>query len=92
MNLFGNSLFRTVVVLLLAAFCLQATKPNTPLGKWKEYWGVGQNTDVEYNDIYLVKKKGDKYVIRCETHPEQTLENIKYKKPPRKLARCHDIE
>lgn len=80
MILAGKPFFRAFAFLILAIFSLSATKPQTLLGKWKEYWGVGQKTDVEYNDIYLVKKKGANYVIQCETHPEQTIENIKYKK------------
>jgi hypothetical protein len=33
--------------------------PLTLIGEWKEYWGLNTNTDVTYNDIYIITVNGD---------------------------------
>jgi hypothetical protein len=46
------------------------------VGQWKEYWGVGQVTDVDYNDIYIVSLGIDGgLVFACRNRPNYVFEN-----------------
>lgn len=52
--------------------------PKTKLiGEWKEYYGVGMETDVDYNEIYKIQLTTDgDIVITCLTYNNYLFDKI----------------
>ena len=60
---------RNFLILLLTTLILSACN-NDPkqklIGEWKEHWGIGQETDVNYNDIIKIQLTTDgNFVMTC---------------------------
>ena len=54
------------------------TDPKQELvGEWKEHWGVGMETNVNYSDLYLIKlsKNGD-IVITCKNKKNYVIDKL----------------
>ncbi len=78
--------FRAVVFSVLI-LCLGVTYPSLVhsaskadlVGSWKEYWAVGQPTDVNYNDVYVIKlNKDGKLAINCPSRPYYDFQSIEF--------------
>ena len=53
---------RKILIFSLTSLLLFACKndPNNKLvGEWKEHWGVGVETDVNYNDTFKIQLTTD---------------------------------
>ena len=53
---------------LLTFFALNSfSQTNHPIeGKWKEYWGKGEVSDIDYHDIFIIIFDSENIYIRCE--------------------------
>jgi hypothetical protein len=60
-----------VLSLLGLAACAGARNAKLRLvGQWKETWGVGQKTDVDYQDVYVVAlDAGGGLALSCPARP-----------------------
>jgi hypothetical protein len=49
-----------IIYVIVALFCLSFTEMQDKdpqwEGHWTENWGVGQETDIDYHDKYIIKK------------------------------------
>jgi hypothetical protein len=52
--------------------------PRTAMvGQWEEYWGVGDNSDVTYNDIYdITLDSNDEIQMTVVESPQYKFRNI----------------
>jgi hypothetical protein len=56
-----------------------ATGKEALVGRWKETWGVGQVTDVTYNDIYVITLGEDgKLSFSCEGRPNYSFGDVQF--------------
>ena len=54
------------------------------VGNWSETWGAGQETNVNYSDVYVMSKSGDKLQMSCPKRNNYRFEEINF--DGRKLA------
>ena len=47
-------------------------------GKWKEHWGTGNVTDVEYSDVFIISVNNGKIYINCENRDNYLVRKIVY--------------
>ncbi len=47
-------------------------------GKWKEHWGTGNVTDIEYNDVFIISVNNGKIYINCENRDNYLVRKIVY--------------
>ena len=45
-------------------------------GRWKEYWGTGNLTDIEYNDIFIITYSANKLYINCENRDNYHIRKV----------------
>jgi hypothetical protein len=56
-----------------------ATGKEVLAGSWKETWGIGQVTDVTYNDIYVITLGDDgKLSVSCEDRPNYSVGDVQF--------------
>ena len=70
-----NLLFILITTTLLLS-C--SNDPKTKIiGQWKEYYGIGEETDVDYNEIYKIRfgSEGD-LMITCLSYDAYLFDNI----------------
>jgi hypothetical protein len=54
-----------------------ATGKEALVGNWKETWGVGQVTDVTYNDIYTISLRADgELTMSCDGRPTYSFGDV----------------
>lgn len=55
----------------------QINPTQSLVGEWKEYYGIGEETDVTYNSIYRIEiSKNDKLIIECSSDDHTVFDNI----------------
>jgi hypothetical protein len=82
----GNIINFVVLVLIITILAgCNLSKPkklNTVInGSWKENWGAGAETNVDYSDVYIINtdSKG-KITISCPTRKNYQFEKISFDK------------
>ena len=67
-------IFSLTSILLFA--CTNHPKKKL-IGEWKEYWGVGQETDVTYNNIFKVQITTDgEIILKCTTKDNYLFDKV----------------
>lgn len=61
-----------LVVVSLLSSCNSDPKKKL-IGEWKEYWGVGQETGVDYNDTIKIQLTSDNEIILKCTNKQNFL-------------------
>lgn len=70
----------SVILIILGLSLNSFSQINAMSGKWKEIWGYGERTDVNYNDVFTITiADGKKIQIRCEDRPHYSFNNINVK-------------
>lgn len=67
-----------LLAMLLTSFALSSFSQtnNSIEGRWKEYWGSGEATDIDYHDIFLVNFDSTNIYIDCENRCNYEIRNI----------------
>jgi len=71
-----KNLFLILLTSTLLFSCSHDPKEKL-IGEWKEYYGIGEKTDVNYNNIYKIQlaSEGD-LIITCITRNNYLFDNI----------------
>lgn len=77
-HLKADNKMKKYLLIILTSAILSACNNNHQselIGKWEEYYGVGQVTDVNYKDVFIITVNNEnKIELRCETHPNYSFE------------------
>ncbi len=67
-----------LLLLLLTFFALNSfsQKDDSIEGRWKEYWGIGEETDIRYHDIFIIYIDTENIYISCENRSNYTIRKI----------------
>lgn len=65
------------LVFVLSACTSARTVQQRFVGSWKETWGVGQETDVKYNDVYVIGLvSGSGLSVACPEKKQYRPQNV----------------
>ncbi len=71
---------RSFAIIILTSVLLLSCNNNPKeklVGEWKEYWGVGQETNVDYNDISKIQLTTDNEIIlKCTDRDNYLFDKI----------------
>ncbi|WP_332023906.1 hypothetical protein [Kaistella sp.] len=71
---------KTITLIIFVFFCNSLFSQDIKQfeGKWKEHWGIGNVTDIEYNDVFIIFVDNDKIYINCENYDKYIFRKIVY--------------
>ena len=73
---FMRKYFVFIFICLILFACNDDPKKQL-LGVWKEHWGVGQESDVTYNDtIKIHLSKNDEIILKCINRDYYTFDSV----------------
>ncbi len=70
-----NILLLTMLLTFFALSSFSQTN-NSIEGRWKEYWGAGEATDIDYHDIFIINFDSENIYIDCENRCNYTIRKI----------------
>lgn len=71
----------TIIIFTLSTSCsvFKATSTTSIAGEWEETWGVGEETNVDYSDVYLITMNSkNKPTIQCPKRKNYLFEQTTF--------------
>ena len=78
-------MFKKIIGIFLLLFgmiglegCVISKSNTSIVGSWAETWGVGEDTNVDYSDVYLIEKQGGNFKMTCPKRKNYLFESVSF--------------